>query len=457
MASTNQKITGCSSHARLTKTQVDRLVHSSTSVQQQTFLRDTELRGFGVRVTSQGSKSFIVEKRVKGRVSRFTLGHYPDLTVEQARKQAQKLLGQIATGIDPRDEARKEAAKGVTLAQCLEDFLRVRRNLRPATALAYRRAVCRCFSDWLNRPLSQIDRDAVQRRHSKLGAENGPAYANQASRVLRALFNFALYQYELPSGERVLHYNPVQWLNHTRAWFRVQRRQTVIKPYQLKPWHEAVEALRSKGGHGLPNVIADYLLLLLYTGLRRTEGAQLKWSDIDLEDRTLRINDPKNHHPLVLPLSDFVFDLLARRYEVSTDEHVFPSSGKSGYLLEARDQMAWVTEQSGVPFTLHDLRRTFITTADRLDISAYAIKRLVNHKSGSNDVTAGYVVMDIERLRAPMQRITDALREGTQRQRDPAVIILMERRKEAIAQAQTRTVAITQVQAQQHELAVSRA
>lgn len=53
---------------------------------------------------------------------------------------------------------------------------------------------------------------------------------------------------------------------------------------------------------------------------------------------------------------------------------------------------------------LHDLRRTFITTAERLDIAAYALKRLVNHKSG-NDVKSGYVVMDTEWLREPMERI----------------------------------------------------
>jgi integrase len=64
-------------------------------------------------------------------------------------------------------------------------------------------------------------------------------------------------------------------------------------------------------------------------------------------------------------------------------------------------------------FTLHDLRRTFITVAESLDIPAYAIKRLVNHKL-SGDVTAGYIVGDVERLRAPMQRITDyLLRLGT--------------------------------------------
>ena len=63
-------------------------------------------------------------------------------------------------------------------------------------------------------------------------------------------------------------------------------------------------------------------------------------------------------------------------------------------------------ELSGVPFTLHDLRRTFATVADSLDLPAYALKRLLNHKM-NNDVTAGYIMKDVERLRKPMQQVAN--------------------------------------------------
>lgn len=68
--------------------------------------------------------------------------------------------------------------------------------------------------------------------------------------------------------------------------------------------------------------------------------------------------------------------------------------------------MARVTKASSVHFTVHDLRRTFITIAESLDIPAYALKRLMNHKM-SNDITAGYIIVDVERLRKPMQLITN--------------------------------------------------
>jgi len=71
-----------------------------------------------------------------------------------------------------------------------------------------------------------------------------------------------------------------------------------------------------------------------------------------------------------------------------------------------RYAQATITKASGVSFCIHDLRRTFATVAESLDIPAYALKRLLNHANGT-DVTAGYIVANVERLREPMQKITD--------------------------------------------------
>ena len=69
-----------------------------------------------------------------------------------------------------------------------------------------------------------------------------------------------------------------------------------------------------------------------------------------------------------------------------------------------------VSEASGVDFSLHDLRRTFITVAESLDIPAYALKRLLNHRT-DGDVTGGYIVMSADRLRAPVERVAAKIQE----------------------------------------------
>ena len=142
--------------------------------------------------------------------------------------------------------------------------------------------------------------------------------------------------------------------------------------------------------------------------MRKTEASSLRWEDVDLKSKTITLQDTKNREVHTLPMSDFIYELLERRSHQKTSEFIFPADSKTGYIYEPKKAVLKVIELSGIPFTLHDLRRTFATIAESLDLSAYALKRLLNHKMG-NDVTAGYIMRDVERLRKPMQRITDFL------------------------------------------------
>lgn len=364
----------------------------------QAFYRDSIIAGFGLRVTSGGAKSFIVEKRVDGRVKRKTLGRYGNLTVEQARKEAQKFLGKVASGIDPIREVQEKRAKRITLSDAFQDYLATRKNLKPNTLNDYNRSMGEMFKDWQTKALSDISRDMVITRHAEYGARS-PARADNGMRILRAIFNHALQRYQDASGKPFLVANPVDVMSHQRAWYKVERRQTLIKDHQLKPWYEATMQLNNQ-------TTRDYLHLVLLTGLRRTEAATLTWDQIDFKEKTLTITATKNNRIHRLPFSDAIEVLLTRRHEERSSPFVFSSDAERGHLSEPRTAIARVTKLSGVTFTLHDLRRTFITAAERLDIPAYALKRLINHKD-PNDVTEGYIIFDVERLRVPMQKITD--------------------------------------------------
>jgi len=132
----------------------------------------------------------------------------------------------------------------------------------------------------------------------------------------------------------------------------------------------------------------------------------LCWKQIDLKAKTLTITDTKNNLAHSLPLPDYLFNLLSSRKRTTTSDFVFPGPGAAGHIIEPRKQIAKVIAASGIQFSVHDLRRTFITIAESLDIPAYALKRLLNHKMNA-DVTAGYIMLDIERLRNPMQMIAN--------------------------------------------------
>ena len=99
--------------------------------------------------------------------------------------------------------------------------------------------------------------------------------------------------------------------------------------------------------------------------------------------------------------------IAARMTQTDDSEFPFPSWAKTGRITEALKAVAKVSEISGAPFALHDLRRTFATIAESLDISTYGVKRLLNHSVNQNDLTSGYIVTDVERLRKPMQQTED--------------------------------------------------
>lgn len=392
---------------KLTKTFVESIPYPDSG---QIFYRDSDVKGFGLRVGTS-SKVYIAEGKVDGKTVRISIGHHGIFTAEQARSEAKNLLGMIARGINPNDVSKARKAKSVTLSEVYQAYLKARNSLKPRTIYDYDRFMKTYFEEWNNKPLAEISKDLIEKKHREIG-ERSEAQANLAMRFMRAIFNFALGQYEDSTGNPIIADNPTKRLSQTRAWYRIERRQTVIKAHDLPKWLNSVNNLTkiSYGANCEP--ARDFLLLALFTGLRREEALSLSWDQIDLQAKTLNIPDPKNRQPHTLPLSDFLFDLLNTRFQKNDGKstYVFPSTGVKGYMNDPRDQMQKVIDDSGVKFTPHDLRRTFITIAESLDISAYALKRLANHKM-TNDVTAGYIIGDAERLREPMQRITDYLKQ----------------------------------------------
>lgn len=366
----------------------------------QTIYWDTVLPGFGIRLTSK-SKSYVCQRRVNRRTVRSTIGRADQISTEKARKLAQDHLYRMIQGEDINRAKKGAVCEGVTLGQAWKDFLETR-DLKDSTLRDYQWMMTKVFHDWKKKPVVEITRDMVQRRHRLLGEKRGAAQANRAMRFLRSLLNFSAGRYENRDGKPLLSDNPVKILSQTRAWIRLDRRQTLIKSHQLKGWYETVEECPSE-------TIRDFLLFVLFTGLRKGEAQRLKWENIDFKAKTLTIPDTKNRKPLDLPLSTYLYKLLKRRRDADPERiYVFPGKSKAGHLSEPKKVIAEIAKKSDVSFCIHDLRRTFITTAESLDIPAYAVKMLVNHSTGS-DVTAGYIIPDAERLRKPMQKITDRL------------------------------------------------
>lgn len=380
---------------KLTKYLIDKIPLTTSG---QVFIRDSELKGFGVRIGAQ-SKSFFCEKKINGKVNRITIGGYPALSVEQARKMAQEIMVKLLSGIDVAQEKQTARIKRITLGQVYDDFKRSR-TLTKKTLSGYDSVMRLYYGDWLDVEVSAISKNMIEDRHLELSEKRGKASANQAGRTIRSIFNFAIGKYELSNGKAVITENPTIRLSQTRQWHHVKRKVGHLKPHELKSLLEEISRLRNR-------VVADYISFIIFTGCRRAESASLRWENVNLKNRSFILPDTKNHHSLELPLTTHLMELMKIREVLRENEFVFPAKSKSGHIEEPKKIVHALGEKIGHHFTLHDLRRTYITITESLDISHYAIKALVNHKMSQSDVTAGYVQMSVERLREPMQKITD--------------------------------------------------
>ncbi|MBL0230452.1 MAG: integrase family protein [Moraxellaceae bacterium] len=371
---------------------------------------DKTVQELQLRITSKGAKSFVVVRRVNNRVVRTTLGRYPAMTIDQARTEARKQLGLMVVGIDPNKAKKAERVKGVTLSQCLTDYLSIRANLADSTKKGYQAMVNNHLTDWQEKPLKDIDRDMVATRHKKIVDSGEGIAANNVMRCLRALFNFANGQYEDEHGKPLFTDNPVTRISHTRAWTPEVRRKSIIRVSELPIWIKAVNELRASDDNCIdesPALVADYLEFCLFSGLRRDDVLCLRWEQVELDTALMHpVIHKKKKEVMTLPLTNYLIAILERRKQVQVNEYVFAGRGGDGRFDEPKRQIAKVVEATGIKFSSHDLRRTYVTIAERLDISPYAIKSLVTHSIG-NDVTGGYAIIDVERLRAPMQKITD--------------------------------------------------
>lgn len=204
-------------------------------------------------------------------------------------------------------------------------------------------------------------------------------------------------------------------MKEENLWADTKRKTGRIDRDSLPVWVVAVQSglvgLKYESEH------SDALMFLLLTGARLAEvfGSvrdgypALRWSDVDLNRRTITFRDTKNRTDHELPMGQHLTNLLAARKRIAGPEFVFSRSDGQMVPDDLRSAFARIEKASGIRATAHDLRRTFAGVVNSLDISAYKLKRLLNHISGNkNDVTAGYVGdISTDDLREPMQRIED--------------------------------------------------
>jgi len=360
--------------------------------------RDAKQPGLYLRVSANGTKSWrLVKKARSGKLERITLGQFPNVSVGKAKDLASVHLAEIIQGRSPIAEKRREKTLSITLATALKDYLEAR-DLKDSTRQDYRQLCERYLSDLLSRPLSKIDETAIRAAHKRI-SERGEIKANQTMRVFRAVWNFAREQYKI-DGRPILGEAPTRVLSAQRLWNRETRRTRIIPRRRLRDWYQAIDGLQNRTAR-------DYLLFLILTGLRKEEAAGLTWKNVDFAAGAFTIVCPKNHQEHTLPLTDCLSRLLQQRPRSrphKETDYVFPGKNGRAKLSGIYKSIATASAAAGLEFRPHDLRRSFATVAETLGYGGYTLKRLLNHVV-SNDVTQGYICLDPDSLRPPLEAI----------------------------------------------------
>lgn len=283
---------------KLTEKSVARLEAPTASGKQELHW-DSEQAGFGVLCSGVSAvKTFIAQTVINGTrlKRRVTIGRVDRLKVDKARDKAKAVLAGMDLGEDPKARASR-----LTLKQALESYLAGNASLRASSISGYRLWCEKHLADWLEKPLGQITREMVEKKHADIatkvegerGKGKGQATANAVFRAFRAVYNWAAER------DEALPPNPVKILK--RRWFEIKRRERMVKFDELKAFHAALGNLENQ-------VASDYIRLMLFTGLRRREAASLRWSDVDFAAKTFTIGGErtKSGKTLTLPMSDLV-------------------------------------------------------------------------------------------------------------------------------------------------------
>lgn len=223
-----------------------------------------------------------------------------------------------------------------------------------------------------------------------------------------ALTNYQRAMTRQDDGSYLLPECPTSILKETKVLKKVARRKSYIPNEDLPKWISSVLTLDS-GHFSIGDVFRDYLIFVLFTGVRREEARCLLKENVDLNRKVFRLIDTKNREVVELPLSDWLADFIKPRMNTK-GKYLFSGLDVNKPINGFKRPHEYLRKQVGINFTIHDLRRTFITVAESMDISSYTIKHLVNHKiSESNDVTAGYIIVDLERMRKATNKISSEI------------------------------------------------
>ncbi|MBZ9648140.1 site-specific integrase [Sphingobium sp. 3R8] len=401
--------------AKLNKRTVDALTPPKAG---QVFIWDTEIKGFGVRIGQTGTKTFVIQYMNKeGRIRRVKIGRFGVITVDQARDLAKIKLGEVASGEDPAEEARR-VRKEMTVTELCDWYLAearagriLGRKNRPIkeSSLAMDESRIKThikplIGKRIARHLTIADVEAMQddvKNHktqkSRSGgrggkATGGPGVAARCLGTIQAILGHARHK-------GLLSEHPTKGAKKL-AGNKKTRRLSVAEIETLG------KAMVYAEQQGVSPTGISVIKLLLLTGYRREEGQAMERAWVNPMGGFVAFPDTKTGGQ-IRAIGPEAIKVIVAQPQVAGNPHVFPATTGDGPFTAASACLQRICGFAGiVGVTPHTLRHTFASIAAELGFSELTIRAMLGH--ASQNVTQDYIHVD-EALKLAVRRTSDEI------------------------------------------------
>ena len=315
---------------------------------------DAGYPGFALRVSYGGGKSWVYFYRIGGRLRRRSLGTYPAVTLAEARQLWRDAKHQVSLGRDPGWQRASDLNFESVAREWLKRDQADKRSLKEVTRIVEKELIPK----WGQRSIRDIRRHDILVLSDRIADRGATTMARRVMAYVHRLFRWA-------KSRDLIESNPATDL--PKPGREVARDRVLTDAELAAVWKAAVEI-------GWPYGPAAQLLIL--TGARRAEIAELKWSEIHGNTIKLSGARTKNAEPHDMPLSEQALDVLSRMPRIAGSEYVFGKPLRSGAWSNAKIKFSAAKIQ---PWRIHDLRRTASTGMNELGTEPHIVEAVLGH------------------------------------------------------------------------------
>jgi integrase len=358
--------------------------------------RDAIVPGLALRVTDRGHKSFVLVTRYPSNPlhpTRRALGEVGAITLEQARQKARGWLELIRRGIDPRVEEARQRADAQrrqlnSFAAVAGEFLERHASGLKKSAEAKRIIEAEFVRRWGPRPITDIMPEEVAAAIRAIVKRGAPYQAHNAFGYLRRLFNWAIGTHQFG-----IQASPVERLSPKDLIGKREARERTLSDDELRAVWTATTATGYPYGH--------VFRLLILTGQREREVADMHWSEVDIEKAlwTIPAKRMKGGRAHEVPLAPDALALLRELPRFTRGEFLFTTTGGVKPVNGFSKAKARMDQLSGVSaWVIHDLRRTMRTHLSALPVQDLVRELVIAHaKPGLHKVYDQHAYQDEKR------------------------------------------------------------